>query len=502
MNTILSSLNYKVYPWSFNILNEAYLFTFIEPRASDCSEVNDSNNESKLSSEHDRNSSFNRIQPDMIRYIATFMEPKEVANWRTVNGLTRFSIPLKKAVELIFNISGLDGINDFEPELAGVMRLAQISHDNMHFFTTLMRDVVCGKKPYKVLFSPLILHLLRLFRELGAREKQDYQQNFTRILYADVEKFMTKICALKGHFDLVFEIAGDNAELVGWALCDAAQMGHTHIADHILERPLNISAGHVGWALRSASYGGHTHIVEQILQYRADISVSKGFRALCNAGKNGHTVIVDLLLQRFTNIPAVRVGEAIRLAAKNGHTPDIELFLQYRNDIPALYVSCALEYAASGGHTFIVDLLLQHFTDIPVVRVGSALEYATRGGHTPIVELLLQYRNDILSEHVCYALGCAARGGHTHIVGLLLQARNDIPAVVVGSALNDASLRGHAPIVELLQSHEAPTVELHSQSRNNISAYVGIDSEDGDSDEDNDWHILDVNLKSMLMRLE
>jgi hypothetical protein len=97
-------------------------------------EVADSNNESKLSSEHDINSSFNRIPPDMIRHIATFMEHKEVANWRNVNGLTRFSIPLKKAVELIFNISGLDGINYFEPELAGVMRLAQISHDSMLFF--------------------------------------------------------------------------------------------------------------------------------------------------------------------------------------------------------------------------------------------------------------------------------------------------------------------------------------------------------------------------------
>jgi hypothetical protein len=158
---------------------------------SDYSEVTDSNNESKLSSEHDINSSFNRIPPDMIRYIATFMEPKEIANWRTVNGLTRFSIPLKKAVELIFNISGLDGIVDDEPELAGVMALALTSHDHVLFFTALLEDVVCGKKPYEVLFSPLMLYIIRTFRELDTDEKQKYEQLISRKFYTSVEKYFT-----------------------------------------------------------------------------------------------------------------------------------------------------------------------------------------------------------------------------------------------------------------------------------------------------------------------
>lgn len=81
-----------------------------------------------------RNLSFNRKPHDMIRNIARFMEPEDIANWRNVNTLALFSLHLKKIVEQIFNITGLESISDNEPELAGVMRLARTSHDDLMLY--------------------------------------------------------------------------------------------------------------------------------------------------------------------------------------------------------------------------------------------------------------------------------------------------------------------------------------------------------------------------------
>jgi hypothetical protein len=74
----------------------------------------------------------------MIRLVATFMKPKDVANLRYVNCLTLSSLSLKKLVEQTFNISGLESISDNEPELACVMTLAHVSHDPFLLFQALI----------------------------------------------------------------------------------------------------------------------------------------------------------------------------------------------------------------------------------------------------------------------------------------------------------------------------------------------------------------------------
>jgi hypothetical protein len=131
---------------------------------------------------------FNDLHYKMIRLINTFMEPKDIVNWRCVNCLTFSSLSLKKLVEQLFNISGLESISDNEPELAGVMALAHTSHDPVLFFAALMEDVVCGKKPYEVLFSPLMLYIIRTFRALDPEEKQKYEQLISRKFHTFVEK--------------------------------------------------------------------------------------------------------------------------------------------------------------------------------------------------------------------------------------------------------------------------------------------------------------------------
>jgi hypothetical protein len=147
------------------------------------------------------------LPSDMIRKIAGFLEHKDMSNWRNVNTLTRLSLPLKAMVYLIFDISGPGSISDNEPELQNIMRLSWISRDYFLCFTALMEEVVSEKKSYNVLFRPLILHLLGTFRALGHQQQQRYSQYFYNRFRTYVERYLASLCAKKGHFDLVFEIA-------------------------------------------------------------------------------------------------------------------------------------------------------------------------------------------------------------------------------------------------------------------------------------------------------
>jgi hypothetical protein len=183
------------------------------------SEVDDSKSETKRSPEDamaiSRNSSFNGIPPDMIKHIAGFMEPKDMANWRNVNSLTRFSLTLKRTVESIFHISGLENVADNEPELAGIKSLAWTAHDPILLFTALMEEV--EKKPYKVLSRPLIIHLFHTFRALSIQDKEKYldylrDRKLSDSITDSVGKHLAAISGKHGHFDLLFDLFKDEKE--------------------------------------------------------------------------------------------------------------------------------------------------------------------------------------------------------------------------------------------------------------------------------------------------
>jgi hypothetical protein len=336
------------------------------------SEVTDSNNESKLSSENDKNSSFSRLPTDIIRLIATFMEPGEIVNWRYVNCLTLSSLSLKKLVEQIFNISGLECISDNEPELAGVLRFARNSHDPFLFFKALINDIICENKPYNVLFRPLTLNLFQTFSGLGFQEKQDYQRYFINIFNCAFENYLIEACFEKEHFGLVLGIVRNNSFLSGKALESAARLGHTNIVEILLQSRTDIPSHYAGCAIQCAAKSGHTHIFELLLQRRTDIPSYYVGWALRNAAESGHMHIVELILHRRTDISANDAITALDSAARNGHTSIVELLLQHFNDIPVKYVEWALEDASKNGHTSIVDLLLHHRKDITAKNVGLA----------------------------------------------------------------------------------------------------------------------------------
>jgi hypothetical protein len=407
-------------------------------------EVTDSNNESKLSSDNDGNLIFNRIPPDIIRHISTFMEPKDVANWRNVNDLTIYSVPLKKTVEQTFNISGLDEIDDFEPELAYVMELVHTSHDHVLFFTALMEDVVGEKKPYVVLFCPLMLHLLRTYRQLSPRKLGYYEYNFKKRFGEFVEKYMAKICIRKGQLDLFCEITRDAVGIAGWAFRNAVKLGLAHFVEILLQHRRNINICDVGEALEYAAKNGHTQIVEILLQCRPHIPTHAVGMALINAAKNGHTQIVEIILQDCHDIPTGAVCRANNKACHYGHTPIVEILLQRRpDDFSADIVGYALSNAARNGHTQIVEIILQIWHDIPTFAFRMALSNAAMNGHTLIVEILLQDCHDIPAAAVCRAINKAVHYGHTPIVKILIQRRPDIPADDVDRALHDADYDGY-----------------------------------------------------------
>jgi hypothetical protein len=170
------------------------------------SELGEINNEQK--------SSFNILPNDIVRLIAGFLDAKHITYLRVVNSLTFHSITLKVAVELIFKISGLESIDDNEPELAGVMRMAWTSYDPLLSFAALMEEVVVGKKPYEVIFRPLILYLTRSFRALGQEENREYKKSFYARFHIPFEGYLANICAIKGHHDLAFQIARDDAKIL------------------------------------------------------------------------------------------------------------------------------------------------------------------------------------------------------------------------------------------------------------------------------------------------
>jgi hypothetical protein len=192
------------------------------------SEVDDSKSKSNRSSEDAmtirRNSSFNGIPPDMIKHITGFMEPKDMANWRDVNGLTRFSLSLKETVASIFNIAGLENVADNEPELADIKRLAWTTHDPLLLFTALMEEVAFEKKPYKVLSRPLIIHLYQTFLAFSIQDKDKYlyylsYRNYRDDFIADsVEKHLAAISGKHGHFDLLFDLFKKEEEIVSACL--------------------------------------------------------------------------------------------------------------------------------------------------------------------------------------------------------------------------------------------------------------------------------------------
>ena len=104
-----------------------------------------------------------------------------------------------------FNIPELMGVDKSEPELPDIFNLAWCRNDPFLLFGCLFEDISSGKKPYKVIFRPLIWYLARTFKELTMEDPDNFIAYFGSKFYSSFEIHMANICAKNGHFDLVFE---------------------------------------------------------------------------------------------------------------------------------------------------------------------------------------------------------------------------------------------------------------------------------------------------------
>jgi hypothetical protein len=179
-----------------------------------CSETFDdsSRNESKSSSETIKireMAGFDGLPVDMLRYLNNFLENQDQFYLKNVNRFTRQALNMKEQVQHTFNISGLENVDDNEPELAGVMRLAWIRHDPFIFFAALMEEVVSEKKPYKVILRPLIKHLFYTFRSFFPQEQALYYTNYSIFRTVQKRNSLATICVKHGHFYLLFDLFKD-----------------------------------------------------------------------------------------------------------------------------------------------------------------------------------------------------------------------------------------------------------------------------------------------------
>jgi hypothetical protein len=180
-----------------------------------CSEIfNDSSNLSKLSSESEtiniiEKASINGLPVDMLRYLNNFLENQDQFYLKNFNRFTRQALNMKEQVEKTFNISGLESVDDNEPELAGVMRLAWSHHDPFLFFAALMEEVVGEKKRYKVILRSLIKYLFYTFRSFYPQEQALDYTNYSIVRSVQNRNSLAPICVKHGHYDLLFDLSKD-----------------------------------------------------------------------------------------------------------------------------------------------------------------------------------------------------------------------------------------------------------------------------------------------------
>jgi hypothetical protein len=189
-----------------NLLVSGLAITFCS-----CSEIFNDSRKLSLESETIKireMAGFDGLPVDILRYLNNFLENQDQFYLKNVNRFTRQALNMKEQVEQTFNIAGLENVDDNEPELAGVMRLAWIHHDPFLFFSALMEEVADEKKPYEVILRPLIKHICYTFRSFYPREQALY---YTNSIVRTVQKIdsLATICVKHGHFDLLFDLSKD-----------------------------------------------------------------------------------------------------------------------------------------------------------------------------------------------------------------------------------------------------------------------------------------------------
>ena len=221
------------------------------------------------------------------------------------------------------------------------------------------------------------------------------------------------------------------------ALFYAAQAGHAHVVDHLL----NMRGADPNAAPRSsgatplyvAVQEGHFEVVETLLhdpRTAALTPTSEGVTPLMSAAHAPRARVLEALLvhssavRRAVNLRSPRTGHtALHVSAIKGHAENVEALIEHSAGFldPNTQVhgskATPLMYAAAQGHLAVVRALLQHdgidVTPRDAQHWTPALA-ACRAGHGEVLAELLAYMGPPGSERrVAMVNHAAERGGTT-----------------------------------------------------------------------------------------
>lgn len=113
----------------------------------------------------------------------------------------------KYLVEQRFDIPELVVFDSHEPEFDYILSLFSLAQDPYHVFQGLVEDVLNNKKPYNVLYAPLIAYLARTFKSLTAEQKDIHLKSW----YKSFEYYLADHYANKGDYKSAFEAVINNS---------------------------------------------------------------------------------------------------------------------------------------------------------------------------------------------------------------------------------------------------------------------------------------------------
>ena len=168
------------------------------------------------------------------------------------------------------------------------------------------------------------------------------------------------------------------------ALLSAAEAGNIDRAQDLLNKGVDVNAGHLGvTALIKASYYGHLDVVKLLLNKGAEVNSQPvfGSTALIEAARKGHIEIVKILIERGAEVNAKNENSntALMLASGWGYRDVVEFLIKHEANVNATNIvnDTALMYASINGHFDIVKLLVENGAEVNAQAPGgTALDIA------------------------------------------------------------------------------------------------------------------------------
>jgi hypothetical protein len=117
-----------------------------------------------------------------------------------------FKYYLKFHVNEIFDIPEILSAEHDEPEFLGRLSLTWSRRNRFIFFSSLMEEIINGKKKYQVLLKPLLSYLYRTFITLNTLEQNEYKEFLSKKYHIDsFEHYFAYFVLNNGQYELIIK---------------------------------------------------------------------------------------------------------------------------------------------------------------------------------------------------------------------------------------------------------------------------------------------------------